>query len=53
MEQADRVQGEAFGQCSEGHGVTLWDGPVQGQEMDWMILMGPFQLITFCDFVFL
>ena len=46
----DRVQ-EAFVQRSQAHGVTLWDGPVQGQELDLMILQGPLQLSLFCDSV--
>lgn len=48
--KADRVQ-EAFGQCSRAHGVTLWDGLVQGQELDLVILVGSFQLSLFCGSV--
>ncbi|RMC06628.1 hypothetical protein DUI87_16066 [Hirundo rustica rustica] len=44
----DRAQ-EAFEQCSQAHGVILGDGPVEDQESDLMILMGPFELNIFCD----
>lgn len=34
---------EAFGQVCEARGVTPWGGPIQGQEFDLMIFVGPFQ----------
>lgn len=37
-----------FGQCPRAPGVALGDGFVQGQELDLMILVGPFQLRIFC-----
>ncbi|KAJ7410505.1 hypothetical protein WISP_107936 [Willisornis vidua] len=46
--KADRVQ-EPFGQCSQAPDLTLGDGPVQGQELDSMILVDTFQLNIFCD----
>lgn len=38
----DRTE-EVFGQCSQAHGVTPGNGPVQGWELGSMILVGPFQ----------
>lgn len=40
---------EAFGQVSQAHGVTPWGGPIQGQEFDLVILLGPFQYRIFYD----
>ncbi|RMC03228.1 hypothetical protein DUI87_20422 [Hirundo rustica rustica] len=40
----DRVQ-EAFARYSQAHGVTLGDDLVQGQELDLMTLVGPFQVL--------
>lgn len=31
------------GQYPWAHGVTLWDGAVEGQELDSITLVGPFQ----------
>lgn len=36
--KSDRAQ-EASGQHSQEHGVTLKDSAVEGQELDWMILV--------------
>ncbi|KAF4791146.1 hypothetical protein TURU_133750 [Turdus rufiventris] len=36
-----------FGQCSQGQGGIAGDGAVQGQELDWMVLVGSFQLSRF------
>lgn len=38
-----------LGQHSQAHGVT--PGPVQGQQLDPMTHVGPFQLSLFCDSV--
>lgn len=46
--QSGRAQG-VFGQCSRAQGGIVEDGAVQGQELDSMILTGPFQLSRFCD----
>ena len=43
----DRVQ-QAFEKYSKARGVNLGDGSVQGQELDSVILVGPFQLSIFC-----
>lgn len=46
----DRAQG-AFRQYSWAPAVTCGDGPLQGQELDLMILVGPLQLSIFCNSV--
>lgn len=46
----DRVR-DAFGQHTWARGVTLGDGPVQGQELDLMVLVSSFQLRILSDFV--
>lgn len=48
----DKVQ-KVFGQYSQAYGVTFGDGPLQGQALDRMILMDPFQPRIFYDFNFL
>lgn len=40
-----------LGQYPWAPGVTLEDGPAQGQELDWITLVGPFQLSLFCHSV--
>lgn len=40
---------EVFGQSSQAHGMNLGDGPVEGQEWDSKIFVGPFQLSVFCN----
>lgn len=46
-----RVQ-EGFGQYSQRHGVLL-GCPVQGQELDSVVFLGPFCLRMFCDSIVL
>lgn len=41
------IDQEEFGQCSQAGGGILVDGPAQGQEMDLMILVSPFQVRVF------
>lgn len=38
---------EVLGQYSQAHGAALGDGPVQGQKLDSVILVGSFQLRIF------
>lgn len=45
-----RVQ--VFGQFSQTRGVFFWGCPVRGQELDFMVLVGLFQLRIFCDPMF-
>lgn len=48
--QPARVQ-ETFGLFSQTPGVTLGDGILQGQEVESMVLVGPFQLSWLCNSV--
>lgn len=43
--------GRAEGQYSQAHAAILGDGLMQGQELDYRILVGPFQMSIFCDLV--
>lgn len=38
-------------QYSQTHGETIRDCPVQGQELNLMIFVGPLKLSMFCDSV--
>lgn len=42
---------EVFEQCPWAHGMTLGDAAVQGLELHWMILVGPFQPSIWCGSV--
>lgn len=43
------LESKTVGGYSQVHGVTLGVGPVQGQALDSMILVNPFQFSIFCD----
>lgn len=43
--------GHAEGQYSQAHAVIFGDGLMQGQELDYRTLVGPFQISIFCDSV--
>lgn len=40
---------QSFGQRSQAHSVTFGDGSVQGQELDLMVPVSPFQLRILYD----
>lgn len=45
-----KMSSRSFGQYFQARGVTLGDCPLQGWELD-LMLVGPFQLGLFCDSV--